>query len=448
MLNKHRLVPWLALLHSFTAVSAWAAELAAGPMAGPTAMRAATVWVQGKSPGRARLALWPNGKPGERRLSAPVTLAAESDFAAHLPLAGLEPGVRYDYRVLIDGKPTGGVFSLATQTLWQWRADPPDFKVLLGSCVYVNEAAYDRPGKPYGGDSAIFETMAAAKPDLTLWLGDNLYYREVDYDSPAGMSARWRHDRQIPALQSLLATGNHAAIWDDHDYGPNDSTSSFVFKDHALALFKRYWANPSYGLPDAPGIFTSFRHGDAEFFMLDNRWYRDADKLAENSKAMFGERQMRWLKNALVNSTATFKFIAAGSQMLDSLSPYEGWRHFDAERQGFIDWLTRQGINGVVFLSGDRHRTELLRWPRSAAYSLHDLACSPLTSGTYDVSKVPADPNLVEGTRVGERNFCALDIAGAREARRLTIRSFAADGRELWRHELRATDLGWKEEKQ
>lgn len=441
MLNQRRITSWLALLLSLPAASAWAIELAAGPMVGPTAMRAATVWLQGKAAGQARLEYWPEGRRNERRVAATTSLTPGDDFATHLALAGLEPGTRYEYRVLIDGEPASAVHAVSTQKLWQWRTEPPDFKVLLGSCTYVNEPAYDRPGKPYGGDPAIFETMAMAKPDLTLWLGDNLYYREADYDSPAGMAARWRHDRAIPQLQTLLATGNHAAIWDDHDYGPNNANASFVFKDHALALFKRYWANPSHGLPDAPGVFTSFRHGDAEFFLLDNRWYRDADYLVDEKKSMFGEHQLRWLKNALVNSTATFKFIAAGSQMLDRSSPFEGWRHFDAERQGFIDWLTKQGVNGVFFLSGDRHRTELLRWERADDYPLYDLTCSPLTSGTYDLSKVPADPGLVDGTRVGEQNYCALDIAGPRDGRVLTVRSFAADGRELWRRELKAAEL-------
>ncbi len=283
--------------------------------------------------------------------------------------------------------------------------------------------------------------MAAAKPDLTLWLGDNVYYREADYDSPASMAARWRHDRKVPELQGLLAIGNHAAIWDDHDYGPNDANSSFVLKEHALELFKRYWANPSHGLPGVPGIFTSFRHGDAEFFLLDNRWYRDADKLTDDKKTMFGERQLRWLKNALVNSTATFKFIVAGSQMLDRSSPFEGWRHFSAERENFLDWLGRQRVNGVFFLSGDRHRTELLRWERPGLYPLYELTCSPLTAGSYDLAKVPTDPGLVEGTRVGEQNFCSLDITGPGSNRVLTVRSFAADGHELWRRSIPAAEL-------
>ena len=38
-----------------------------------------------------------------------------------------------------------------TQPLWQWRTDPPSFTAALGSCAYVNDPPYDRPGDPYGG---------------------------------------------------------------------------------------------------------------------------------------------------------------------------------------------------------------------------------------------------------------------------------------------------------
>jgi alkaline phosphatase D len=283
--------------------------------------------------------------------------------------------------------------------------------------------------------------MAAARPDLTVWLGDNLYFREVDFDSPWGMAARYAHSRQQSSLQALLRTGSHAAIWDDHDFGPNDSNSSFNLKDASLELFKRYWPNPSFGLPEHPGVFTIARQGDADFFLLDGRWYRDADLDSGSAKVMFGATQMRWLKNALLNSTANFKIIASGSPMLDGPTPYESWSHFNDERQGFIDWLTANKVNGVMFLSGDRHHTEMLQWPRSGTYPLHELICSPLTAGPRDISKGPATPGQIPGTLVGERNFCTLDFSGPRTKRTLVIRAVATDGRELWQQSLSASAM-------
>ena len=44
-----------------------------------------------------------------------------------------------------------------TQQLWKWRTDPPDFKFVIGSCSYVNEPKFDRPGEPYGSNFEIFK---------------------------------------------------------------------------------------------------------------------------------------------------------------------------------------------------------------------------------------------------------------------------------------------------
>jgi alkaline phosphatase D len=423
--------------------SAQAAKLVAGPMAGPAAMRSAVVWLQADSAAEARIEYWPKDAPQAKATSAAVKLDAREDFSIHLELAPLEPGRDYAYRVLLDDQAVGS-FSLKSQPLWQWRGDPPAFKVLFGSCAYINEADYDRPGRAYGGGNEIFTSMAAKQPDLTLWLGDNVYFREVDYDSRWGMAYRYRHDRALPEWQALLQTGQHAAIWDDHDFGPNDSNSSFVFKDESLKLFQRYWANPSYGLPGVPGIFTLLHFGDADFFLLDDRWYRDNDELkGEPRKQMFGEAQLRWLKNALMNSTATFKIIAAGGQMLNEYDRWEGWTHFPRERGEFLSWLAQQGVKGVFFLSGDRHYTELVKLDRPYAYPLYDFTCSPLTAGPAPIEGERDKPNSVRGTVVGERNFCGLEFRGKSKAREVVLRSFNARGETLWEQVLNEAALGY-----
>ncbi len=282
-------------------------------MAGPSAMRSVTIWVQSDSSTSLTLEYWSGNV--QRKISAPIELKEKDDFAGRVTLSNLEPGQDYSYRVLFDNQVASErVYHVHTSTLWQWRTDPPNSTVLLGSCAYINDAKYDRQNETYGGNYEIFQSMANARPDLTIWLGDNVYLREADVDSASGMAYRYRHDRSLPELNALLNTGEHAAIWDDHDYGTNDSNASFTLKSESLLLFKRYWANPSYGLPDVPGIFTVVHHDDADFFLLDDRWYRDSDKIKGiQSKAMFGALQISWLKNALMNSNANFKFIVGSS---------------------------------------------------------------------------------------------------------------------------------------
>jgi alkaline phosphatase D len=298
-----------------------------------------------------------------RLKTASVSLAEETDFVAQFTVGLLEPGRTYGYRVMINGKEqkVPQELKFKTQALWQWRTDPPDWKMAFGSCAFVNETRYDRLGRPYGGvpeDKRIYASMAGQSPDLTVWGGDYLYFREVDEDSELGLRYRWRYDRGTPEQQVLLRTGSHVSIWDDHEYGPNDGNSSYRLKGEALTLFKRYWANPSFGLPELPGTFTTYRFNDAELFMLDNRYYRDADELQAKDKTKLGAGQLRWLKNALLMSVSPVKLIVAGSQVTNDASTYDGWHNFPEERADILKFLVDHKINGVIFMTGDRHFTE------------------------------------------------------------------------------------------
>jgi len=426
-----------------------AARLAAGPMPGHSATRAARVWLQGTGAGEVILDYWPDGQTGPIRSSEPLSLSSAQQFAAHIDIGGLEPGTTYAYRVRIDGEPVAIAQKLVfhTQPLWQWQSDPPPFRVVAGSCAYINDAAYDRPGQPYGDRYDIFPSIAAQSPDMMLWLGDNVYLREADYDSRWGMAERYRHTRALPELQPLLRSTHHYAIWDDHDYGPDNANRSFPRKGESLALFKRYWANATYGLPGEPGIFTTVGFRDVDFFLLDDRYYRNSDAAPERpGKTMLGEKQLAWLKDALLRSRALFKIIANGSQMLNEPTDREAWAHFSQERRGFLEWLKETKIPGVLFLSGDAHYAALYKLEGdSTAYPLYELTCSPLTARPRREEVEGRNPLLVSGTLLEERNFCQLDFSGPKKARRLTIRVLDADGVEKWRREIAAQELQARE---
>jgi alkaline phosphatase D len=423
---------------------AQAAEIVAGPMAGARDMRTTKIWVMADSTTEARVEYWNINAADKKLQSAPVKLVEAEQFAGHLEVVGLEPGQRFEYRILLDGKPSKlAPQQFATQELWMWRKDAPDFRAAIGSCTYVNEPSVDRPGRPYGGFYQIFGNVAKTKPDMMLWLGDNTYFREADEDSEYGMSYRHRHTRVLPEMQALLRTGNHYATWDDHDYGPNDSNASYVHKASALKLFQRYWANPSYGLPEMPGVTTSFRYNDVEFFMLDNRWYRDSDRdTGSADRAQFGKQQIKWLKNALSASVAPWKVVVGGGQFLNEGARSEGWHRFPQERQEFLDWLDKSRVDGIVFLSGDRHFTALYRIQRSGNYALNELTCSPMTAGVNKQDFERSNPRIVPGTLVEEqRNFCTLDFKGNKANREMIINVFDSDGKQVMTQSIKQADL-------
>ncbi len=433
--------------------AAWAepadpGALYAGPMQGYVAARSAVIWVQ--TPGAAEVALEyaPENQPGEKKRAASVRTHAAGQFCAHLVMDNLSPGTRYRAVALVNGKPAANrTIVVRTQPIWQFRSPPPDVTLLTGSCAYLNDPLFDRPGKPYGGGYEIYEPMAQEGADLMVWLGDNLYYREVDCQSPQGMALRYRQQRGFAPLDAFLRSTPQVAIWDDHDYGPNDSDASFEFKNASLDLFKTYWANPTYGVGDVAGVFTKTSIADADIFLLDDRWWRSADATSpgDHGKVMFGPAQMRWLRNALLSSRARFKIVAAGGQFFNDDDAYEGWNQFPEERAAFLGWLQQYRIPGLLFLSGDRHITELIRYPRPAYggkrdYPLMEFTCSPLNSGP---AKGDGNPNRVPGTLVAERNYGVLKFSGEGKERRLELQAKNVDGKLLWSQTLALADLGW-----
>lgn len=420
-----------------------AAELVAGPMPGHSAMRAVKIWLQTDQATEVALEYWPEGNQQEKLRTPALLTQSERAFTLEVDISGLEPGRAYRYRVFLEGQPIELEYPLRfkTQPLWQWREDPPDFSFALGSCAYINESAYDRPGKPYGGGYQIFDAIAKTAPDFMLWLGDNVYYREADWDSPASMYARFSHTRQLPEMQRLLSATHHYATWDDHDYGPNNSDGAYPLKEHALAVFNHFWPNPDFSGTELGGVTNYFEWHDAAFFLLDNRYFRQANHRAIGRHTLLGEPQVEWLIDALSSSRAAFKFVVMGGQFVNGAEVHENYINLaPGERRQILDQIDAEDIPGVVFLSGDRHHSVLMKKQTNLDYPLYDWTVSPLTAGPGAPGR-GEDLYRVDGSVYTQRNFGRAEITGPKGDRRLRLSLHDSEGRLVWEHKIRQSEL-------
>jgi alkaline phosphatase D len=277
-----------------------------------------------------------------------------------------------------------------------------------------------------------------------LWLGDNIYYREPDFGSVAAMRRRNALGRQEPALQPLLAAAHHYAIWDDHDFGPNDATWINRYWRESFDIFKTYWANPTYGAHGVEGVFGQFGWGDVDFFLLDDRMYRTPERAPDTpDKAMLGREQLRWLEHALSYSAAPFKLVVNGSQMINTGPRGESFAHYPAEQKELLDWIVKNRIRGVVFLSGDRHAAELQRVTPDSTYPLYDFTASPFTAGLSVEPSEANNPLRVTGTTLVNdmHNFGMLKFRGACNERRLEMSLVDRTGKTRWTYTVKGSDL-------
>jgi alkaline phosphatase D len=408
-----------------------------GPMLGPVEYRDAKVWVEVSADVRtAAISFNKKGEKQSRTIAYKGELGNEFNPIC-FSIGGLEVNTTYQYQVLVNGKNCDRSGEFTTKDLWQWRKPAPDFNFLTGSCAYFNQPQYDRPGKPYGGDSSIFETMAKERSAFMVWLGDEWYTREVDYFSEWGLWYRAQQTRALPVLQNFWKSMPQYAMWDDHDYGPNDIGKNYILKNTSREIWKKYWCNPSYGEKEE-GTYTMLNYGDVDLFLTDDRWWRSSDRIKDSvngmpnpEKEMLGARQMEWLKNSLLFSTATFKIVSLGSQVLNPVSPFDKWDNFPAEYDEFMEFIKEYKINGVVFLTGDRHHSEIIKVDRPGAYPLYDITVSPLTSGTHSFAG-PEKNNPYRVLGIDEKqNYGRFSFSGKRNERKMTVEFFGIKGEKL-----------------
>ena len=353
-----------------------------GPLLGAVTPTSARFWVRTEDESAVEVRVSSRGDFEHAEASGAARSRADVDYTAVATVAGLKPATLYTYQIRIDGRP------VPRWSQWELRTYPADgtkdpVRVAFGGCAHyapVNERMWD--------------VIRLRRPDAFLILGDNVY---VDLpEQPGPFHDYTYYCRQSrPEFRRLTASTPVYAIWDDHEFiddiflGPYADKPAW--KPAIFDIYRRNWNNPSYGdEPKWPGVWFNFRIGAVEFFMLDGRYYRE--NWMKPHPSMLGPVQKAWLKQALLKSTATFKVLVSPVAWADDAKidtdpatggPIEAkdtWHGFIDERTEIFDFLAANRIDGVLLLSGDRHRADLRLDPRPHGYPLYELMCSRLTN--------------------------------------------------------------------
>ncbi|MFM9944237.1 MAG: alkaline phosphatase D family protein [Bacteroidia bacterium] len=410
-------------------------------MLGYVDYREANVWIMHDNSIETMM-YWNEATPDKKIKVGATIKKVNTHYISDFKFGPLEPGITYNYKISgflgLNDKNTV-VYSFVTPSLWRWRKPAPDFSLALGSCNYVNQPEYDRPGKPYGDTATdIYNKIAEKKPNLMLWTGDNIYLREPDWGSETGIYERYIHLRQQENMRKLLTTCPNLAIWDDHDFGPNDANGSFYNKDITLKAFNDFWANPEGGISDSKGITYAFDYNDAHFLMLDNRYNRTPELCDScQEETILGHAQLDWLKMSLLSlPKSEFKIIGIGGQFVNSVKAFENFSNWEWERNDIIQFIYKHDIKNVVFISGDRHFSELSALRKTGKPTIYDFTVSPLTSGAYNnVSE--KNSHRVEGTLYSaDRNFGIIQFVGKDKDRIIRFILYDKNGNEIYQKQF------------
>ena len=297
---------------------------------------------------------------------------AGADYTVVVTVEDLQSDTQYRYDVLVNGTPVLRDAGLAFRT-YPERGSSGSFKIGVGGCAgYTPRYEY------------MWSTLAARKLDALLLLGDNVYINMPEMPGTFHGYTYYRRQSQ-PDFRKLGQSTALYAIWDDHDSATDDVwmgpyKDRPVWKQPMVEVFQRNWVNPRGGAPDWPGCWFQFSLGDVDIFMLDGRTYRTNPHKEE--KTMLGPVQKDWLLSGLKASEATFKVIASPVAWASEAKPgsKDTWNGFIEEREEIFRYLGRNRIEGVVLLSGDRHRTDFWINPREGDYPLYEMSSSRLTN--------------------------------------------------------------------
>jgi alkaline phosphatase D len=348
--------PWLQrpagnaftlLLFSFYLVRAIpgsaAPYLELAPMLGHVSSTDARIWAKASESAKlsVRLSLKPDLSGG--RIVRGPKLEAGSGLMGHVVVSNLQSATRYYYCVLLDGTPAM-LKPYPSFTTAPPEGQPGHIRVAFTSCVGYH--GYDA--------TAGYADLARTNIDLLLLLGDNHYANTND---PVVQRRFFFDQRTTAGWRGLSPATPIYAIWDDHDFGPDNSDGTLKGKERALQTFKEHWANPAYGEPDNPGVYFKFTRADVDFFLLDGRYHRDPNKATNlTHKTQLGAKQLEWFKRELLASKAAVKVLASGGEW-QAYSTEDSWKSFKQERDEILKFIEDNGLKGVLLISGDRHFT-------------------------------------------------------------------------------------------
>lgn len=319
-----------------------------------------------------------------------VEARPDRDYTVKVDATGLEAATDYYYGFLTR---TGLSAIGRTRTLP--RGEVENVRLAFASCANY----------PQGFFNAYRCLAERGDLDVVLHLGDYLYeYGNGEYGDGTALGrvpdpvheaitlvdyrrrhATYKADRD---LQAAHARHPWITIWDDHESANNshplgaenhDPATEGDWSIRKLAAIRAYheWM-PIRELPT--GHFRHFRFGSLlDLIMLDTRLHgrdpevaqRDVLAAADPGRTLLGADQEQWLFETLSDSERSGTiWRVLGQQIMVSPVSFDGvdfnpdsWNGYRGSRDRLLAHLGAEGVDNVVFLTGDVHSSWVFEVP-------------------------------------------------------------------------------------
>lgn len=269
---------------------------------------------------------------------------ATSNRVARLSVEGLAADTEYFCAVEVEGV-------INTETVGRFKTLPAAGAASF-KCAFAGDANT-------GSSHQVFEEILNHDPLFFIHLGD-LHYENINvndvgtflaaYDAVLASSRQGDLYRQVPTLY----------MWDDHDYGPNDSDGNSPGRDAACEAYRLRVPHPPLaktGTTD-PTYFTH-RVGRVLFIVTDQRSMATPRGATDNeSKSVLGSEQKAWFKGILAdpaNSGLLFVWVCSRVWGGVPTAGIDHWGGFTTERREIADHVKAHCAGRFCVLSADMH---------------------------------------------------------------------------------------------
>lgn len=311
----------------------------------------------------------------------------------------------------------------------------------------ITSIAFGSCSKQDNPESQLWKEINATNPDLWIWLGDNIY---GDTEDMQVMREKYDLQKSHVGYQKLLTKTEVIGIWDDHDFGVNDGGSEYPMKDESKEELFRFLDVPQdHPARDRKGAYQSYvyssNEGSIKIILLDARYFRDSlrwnnpgtprkEAIVNSTGDVLGDEQWQWLAEQLSEETIDLFIIGSGIQVLAEEHRWEKWANFPTACKRLLDLISDRVTVPLVFISGDRHLSEVSKMEISGhPFPIWDLTSSSLNSP----SGISKEANKYRvGKKINEANFAIMQIEWNERNPTLKLLYEGADGREFSRHTI------------
>ncbi|HEX6686534.1 MAG TPA: alkaline phosphatase D family protein [Candidatus Limnocylindrales bacterium] len=377
-------------------------------------------------------------------LTSPVYFGPVSPNAqgiARVTATGLAHSGRYHFAV-----EDSGVLDSAFRG--QFRTHPPagqpaSFTIGLASCAggtpdFPGVGSVLAPGRL--SNSTVFDTIRA-KAVAENWLlfihaGDRHYYdigSEVHVPGFSLTTYRRAYDDVMaqPRQHALYRNVATAYMYDDHDFGPNNSDRTAPGRANSIQAYReRVPHYPLGATGTASPNYQSFQIGRVLFVLWDCRADRDpAGEPAGTGKTMLGAGQRAWFENLLATSGAAALVVVNTSQW-DTNHP-DTWGGYTHERNEIVRILSAPGgdsgrnwLHRMCLLQGDAHALGISSTNLWGGFPVFQFA-------SLDSSFSTDQPWRDVGTRAGRAQYGTLAVSDSGDKITFTGTGWAGSSNEM-----------------